>query len=98
MATTNEVTGDAILSRPNTKAFEDNFDRIFRKKNIEQEEPKCQSLDAAYERKAMQEGLVTEPVFDENKEWNEKRMDVIGANGNDGDHYNELYPSSNSKI
>ena len=58
MATNNEVTGDAILSRPNTKAFEDNFDRIFRKP-IDQQEPKCQSLDAAYERKAMQEGLVT---------------------------------------
>lgn len=88
MATTNEVTGDAILSRPNTKAFEDNFDKIFRKP-IDQQEPKCQSLDAAYERKAMQEGLVTEPVFDENKEWNEKRMDIIGSNGPTGDHYNQ---------
>ena len=30
-------------------------------------EPK--SLDAAYERMAIQEGLVKEPVFDENKFW-----------------------------
>jgi hypothetical protein len=27
----NEVTGDEIISRYNTKAFEDNFDRIFRR-------------------------------------------------------------------
>jgi hypothetical protein len=30
---------------------------------------KPQSLDAAYERRAMEEGLVKEPVFDENKFW-----------------------------
>ena len=88
MRTTNDITGDAIFSRANTKAFEDNFDAIFRKP-VEQEEPKCQSLDSAYERRAMQEGLVTKPVFDENKEWDEKRMDVIGSNGPTGDHYNQ---------
>ena len=88
MRTTNDITGDAIFSRANTKEFEDNFDAIFRKP-VEQDEPKCQSLDAAYERRAMQEGLVTEPVFDENKEWNEKRMDIIGSNGPTGEHYNQ---------
>jgi hypothetical protein len=31
MATTNDITGDVIASRANTKAFEDNYDRIFRK-------------------------------------------------------------------
>lgn len=30
---------------------------------------KPKSLDAAYERKAMQQGLVKNPVFPENKEW-----------------------------
>lgn len=89
MATTNDVTGDAIFSRANTKAFEDNFDKIFRKKGIDQEHPKCKSLDAAYERKAMQEGLVTQPVFEENKEWDEKRIDIVGQNGNEGLHYNK---------
>lgn len=34
MATTNDVTGDAIFSRANTKAFEDNFDAIFRKNKV----------------------------------------------------------------
>lgn len=95
MVTSNDITGDFIKSKPNTKAFDDNFDRIFRNKNLnqslqaDQQEPKCKSLDAAYERKAMQEGLVTDPVFDENKEWNEKRMDIVGANGPTGDHYNQ---------
>ena len=32
MATKNEHTGDLIQSRMNSKAFEENFDRIFRRK------------------------------------------------------------------
>lgn len=32
MATKNDITGDALVSKMNNKAFEDNFDRIFRKK------------------------------------------------------------------
>lgn len=32
MATTNDVTGDRIKSRTNTKKFNENFDRIFGKK------------------------------------------------------------------
>jgi hypothetical protein len=31
MATTNDITGDVIASRANTQAFEDGYDRIFRK-------------------------------------------------------------------
>lgn len=27
----NDITGDRIASRPNSKAFEDNFDKIFKK-------------------------------------------------------------------
>lgn len=32
MATKNDLTGDAIVSRANTKAFDENFAQIFRKK------------------------------------------------------------------
>ena len=32
MATKNEHTGDLLQSRMNSKAFEENFDRIFRRK------------------------------------------------------------------
>lgn len=39
MATTNDITGDALISKINTKEFEDNFDRIFRKKPELEQEP-----------------------------------------------------------
>lgn len=39
MATTNDITGDALISKINNKAFEDNFDRIFRKKPELEQEP-----------------------------------------------------------
>ena len=32
MATKNDITGDVLQSRMNSKAFEENFDRIFRRK------------------------------------------------------------------
>ena len=85
MTTRNPITGDEIKSKINTKEYEDNYDRIFKRKP--------QSLDAAYERRAMMQGLVVNPLFEENKElWteaDEKRMDVVGTNGNEGLHYEE---------
>ena len=33
MTATNDITGDSIKSRVNTRTFEDNFDRIFGKKD-----------------------------------------------------------------
>lgn len=33
MTTTNDITGDSIKSRVKTRTFEDNFDRIFGKKD-----------------------------------------------------------------
>lgn len=59
MASYNDVTGDKIQSRTNTKEFEDNFDRIFGKKNKVNETKK-------------------------EEEWDEKRIDIIGSNGNVG--------------
>jgi hypothetical protein len=35
----NEITGDNLISKKNTKAFEDNFDRIFGKKKKEKYVP-----------------------------------------------------------
>lgn len=37
MATRNDITGDELRSKLNSKQFEDNFDRIFRKKETEAE-------------------------------------------------------------
>jgi len=38
MATTNDVTGDPIQSRNISKAYADNWDRIFKKKEANNEE------------------------------------------------------------
>lgn len=65
MSTQNDITGDYITSRPNTKQFEENFDKIFGKKK------------AAYQ------------PLNQDDEWDEKRTDVIGQNGNDGLHYED---------
>ena len=35
MATKNDVTGDSIRSRTSSKAYRDNYDKIFRKKKDE---------------------------------------------------------------
>ena len=64
-----------IKSKVNSKEFEDNFDKIFRKKP---KEPLCD---------------VCGKVLDPKKEcawtgcplnWDEKRADIIGSNGNIG--------------
>jgi hypothetical protein len=49
MASTNGITGDSLVNKPNSKEYEENYDKIFGKKK--------------------------------------SRMDVIGQNGNSGDHY-----------
>jgi hypothetical protein len=79
MATTiNEHTGDAILSRKNSKQYEDNYDLIFGKKN---KDPICdvcgKSLASTKEC-----GWTGCPL-----NWDEDRVDVIGQNGPTGDHY-----------
>ena len=38
MASKNDITGDEIKSKASTKAYEDNYDRIFGKKKITDEE------------------------------------------------------------
>jgi hypothetical protein len=35
MATTNNITGDAIITKPSSKAYRDNYDKIFRKNKDE---------------------------------------------------------------
>jgi hypothetical protein len=36
MASTNGITGDSLINKPNTKEFEENFDRIFRKDRLKE--------------------------------------------------------------
>ena len=63
----NEITGDEIKSKVNTAEYEANYDKIFRRKP--------ESLDAAYERRAMMQGLVVNPLFEENKELVEQTIE-----------------------
>lgn len=37
MVANNDITGDAIMTPPVSKAYRDNYDQIFRKKEIDQE-------------------------------------------------------------
>lgn len=43
MATRNDITGDALISRVNSDSFRENFDRIFgsKKKGVQNEQPIC---------------------------------------------------------
>lgn len=38
MATTNPITGDVMVSKKNSKEYEDNYDLIFRKRKVETED------------------------------------------------------------
>jgi len=63
VATHNDITGDALVSKPSNKNFADNFDRIFR--NKKPSEPVQLELDFGDEEA-------------------ERRIDIIGSNGNIG--------------
>lgn len=75
----NEITGDEIKSRVNTKAYEDNYDRIFKIKDY-----LCSIC-------GKELSTVTECAWTScekwRDEWDEKRVDVIGQNGNNAEHY-----------
>jgi hypothetical protein len=74
MSSYNDITGDKIQSRVNSKQFEDNFDRIFGKKD---------KATVGYP------PLTPDKPLEPAEDWDEKRMDVIGQNGPTGEHYNE---------
>jgi hypothetical protein len=78
MASRNDVTGDLIKSRKNSKEFEDNFDKIFRKNK----DPLCDVCGKSLS--ATKECAWTGCPLN----WDESRVDIIGQNGPTGDHYN----------
>jgi hypothetical protein len=79
MASRNDVTGDLIKSRKNSKEFEDNFDKIFRKNK----DPLCDVCGKSLT--ATKECAFTGCPLN----WDEARCDVIGQNGPTGEHYEE---------
>jgi len=73
MASTNGITGDSLVNKPNSKEYEENYDKIFGNKF------KCNGFCGHHECLEHQTDCVRL-----NKQ---SRMDVIGSNGNDGLHY-----------
>lgn len=82
----NDITGDIIQSRMNSKAFEDNFDRIFRRKETFKELAK-----SVEENEELLQNLAEYELHPSTGEVQKKysRMDVISQNGNEGLHYPE---------
>lgn len=82
---TNPITGDLISTRFGNKEaqekFEANFDAIFRKPKVEEKQVLCEIC--GKEMNSVKECAWTSCPIN----FNEARMDVIGQNGNDGDHY-----------
>jgi hypothetical protein len=76
MTSNNDITGDAIKSRVNSKEFETNFDAIFKRKD-----PICNICGKGLD--STKECAFTGCPLN----WDEDRIDIIAANGNDGLHY-----------
>lgn len=74
MAATNEITGDALVSKLNSKEFENNFDKIFGEKP---KKPRWVPPPLP----------LNEYPENSSDEWDEARIDTIGKNGNEGLHY-----------
>jgi hypothetical protein len=99
----NPITGDEIKSKINSKEYEENFDNIFRKENIEIIK---NSLSAPITRAILNKKLPPTKLKDCpnlnsptgcfctgvcKEEWDEKRMDTIGQNGNIGYDLDAIY-------
>jgi hypothetical protein len=79
MATRNDITGDLIKSRVNNQQFENNFDNIFRKKDkVVEAAALCDICGKTLD--ATKECAFTGCPLN----WDEKRADIIGSNGNIG--------------
>jgi len=73
MASKNDITGDSLISKTNSKAYENNYDLIFGKKSA-----LCDIC--GKDLTTTKECAWTSCPLN----WDEKRADVIGQNGNVG--------------
>lgn len=77
----NDITGDEIKSKVSS-TYADNYDKIFRKDTVA-------SVDTSANKLAQCPNY-PEPCFCTGAcqpSWDEKRIDIIGSNGNEGIHY-----------
>lgn len=75
MAAKNDITGDDIKSRGNSDKFKEGMDKI---------KPLCFN-DCKYLMDTYTKCRVC--YWHPKNQWNEERIDIIGQNGNEGDHY-----------
>jgi len=84
MVARNNITGDKIQSKGVlTKQGEDNWDLIFGKK----------SRPTFTEQELMSMEVIQDLIDNPKKvcvDWDESRIDTIGQNGNEGDHYDQV--------
>lgn len=80
----NDITGDSIRSKPLSKEAEDNWDRIFGKRIKEQKLSHEDMVNKMLENPA----VLAEYELDKSN-GKLSRIDVIGQNGNTGEHYDE---------
>ena len=89
MVARNDITGDKIQTRDKlSEQGEQNFDKIFgvKKKTNGGWKPPSQlktNLDLLHE-------------IGGGNDWNESRVDTVGQNGNDGDHYDQVEDTKSS--
>jgi alpha-L-fucosidase len=86
MASKNDITGDVLQSRMNSKQFEENFDRIFRS-NKPSHDVSPHTHEYEYE--------LNKSTGEVEKTYS--RIDVISQNGNEGLHYPESLEQGTSK-
>lgn len=87
MASRNDITGDWIKSKPNSEQFEENFDKIFRKKEpIKLTQHEINSIETI------------EALIEIHKEKRRSRIDTVGQNGNDGLHYEYELDKSTGEV
>lgn len=73
----NDITGDRLISKANTKAYDESYDRIFYSCL-----PNC---------KYLIDTLTKCKLCPYKTAWDEKRVDIVGSNGNDGEVYHWLH-------
>lgn len=87
MASRNDITGDWIKSKPNSEQFEENFDKIFRKKEpIKLTQHEINSIETI------------EALIEIHKKKRRSRIDTVGQNGNDGLHYEYELDKSTGEV
>lgn len=95
----NDITGDEIKTKGSSKAYEDSYDKIFRKvapvevpthQSLDNAEQPCKTHPEAPHGFARDLSHSLDRYVCECEGWDEGRMDVVGQNGPTGDHYEEV--------